>query len=310
MEPAARVTRSFADLASMSYPKDMSISMSFMKSKSVTIPDLLIKSIVAIGFLSAAYHVKDLVKGIWHVTASVCHRIAGIFRSRPRTGTAVIYGAANKNGRAFALRFAADGHDLILIDSSQARLERLKESLIKVNENLEDHITCCVLSQATTLKEMKNDGSLKEIYAVLKQQKEIAYFVNCRNVKKKEIKMFHELKSTQVILMTYFNMTVYAALLRKTLKIMQENGENHGCVICINSTYKQEHILKKTHPLFFACSQFASTLLETLKLTYKEFGIQFLNVHNNYRNLASGNKYSELVDTTLQNIGLYEDIYV
>ena len=308
MDTNTQITRSFSDMASVTYPADTSLKMTFFQAHSLTVPDFLIKSLCLVGFLSVAYHVKDVAKFAWTATSSVFRRIAHVFRKRPEEGTAVIYGATNKIGRAFALKFAEDGLNLVLIDYSEERLAKLKEKLIKLNEDLEENVTCCVLGRATSLKEMQNDSSLKDIYHTLKKHKQIAYFVNCRNVKQKEIELFHQQKSSHIILTTYYNMTVYAALLRKTLKIMSESRD--GRVICLNTTYGQEHILKKTHPLFFASSHFASTLAQTLKLTYQDFGIKFLNVHNNYRNVASGNKYSELVEYTLQNIGLSDDIYI
>ncbi len=305
---STRVTRHLTDIASMSYPTDASVHLTLFEKASVTFPNALVKTACVLGIASALYHTKDIVMGTWRLGSYVCRRIAHCFRSYPKAGTVVIYGATNKIGRSYAMHFAEEGAKLVLIDHSFEKLSLLRQKLIKTFKDIEDNIICCTLGNATSLGQMQNDGGLKEIYKVFKAQKEITYFINCRNIKKREITNFHTDKTEHIILMTYYNMTIFAAILRKALKSMSE--KQIGRVICVNTTYGQESILRRTHPLFFSTSQFAVTLTQTLMLTYKDMGIQFLVVNSNYRNVASTKKYSELVDSSLSQIGLSTDIYI
>ena len=304
----ARVTKRLTDLASINYPADATVQMTFFNNYSLTISNTLVKAICIVGLASAMIHAKDVAIGAWSLTSAIFRRISHWFSKRPEEGTAVIYGATNKMGRAYATRFAEEGLNLILIDYSVDRLARLKQKLVKINEDLEESLVCCTLDRTTQLKDMHDDGGLKEIYRVLKKQKEITYFVNCRSVKKKDIELFHKHKKDHIILMTYYNMTIYAAIMRKVLKIMSENHD--GRIICVNTTYGQEQIIKRTHPLFYATTQFAVTLTQTLLHSYKDYGIGFLIVHNNYRNVSSEKKYAELVEKSLNEVGLNTNIYV
>jgi len=306
---STRTTKSLYDYYSIDYPTDPYINFSFWGNKySLTLPNLLVKSAFALGIFTTIYHAKDIVKGVGSGFSYVFRRIAHLFKSNPEPGTVVIYGATNKVGRAFANKFASEGNKLILIDFSYERLERLRTTLLKFPNVYEENISCCVLDQTTAFVGPNEQTGLHEIYKLLRDAGKITYFINCRNIKRRKIEEFHKHKTEQVLLMSYYNMTAFAAILRKVLKIM--NKTNSGRIICVNNTYGQEKVLMKSHPLFFATSQFAVAFTQCLTLTYKKQGINFLVVNNNFRNIASGRKYEQLVETAINSIGLDENIYI
>jgi len=301
-----KITRFITNSSIVSYPKDTSIQLS-TQGHSVTIPDVVVKSIFGIGVVSIAYHMKDIAKFAAFTASFIYRGISRFFYKRIKTGTAVIYGATGKLGKAFALRLAEDGLGLVLIDYSGEKLARLKEKIVQFHPDLEESITCCELGKVHNLKDMQNDFNLKELYNALKKQKDITYFVNCRNIKQKQMEMFHEQKSVNIILMTYYNMTVYAQLLKKILKHM--HGNRSGNIICLNNVYGNEKDIKEAYPLFFATVQFAGTLTQILRITYKGYGINFMNVNINYKNIAAEKKYTSLVEYALKNIGHRNDIF-
>jgi short-subunit dehydrogenase len=302
----SKITRFITENSTVSYPNDTSIQLS-TQGHSLTIPDVVVKSIFAIGLVSIVYHVKDIAELTASTASSIYRGISRLFYKRIKTGTAVIYGATGKLGKAFALRFAEDGLGLVLIDYSSEKLAKLKEKIVQFRPDLEQSITCCELGKVHNLKDMQNDFNIKELYNALKKQKDITYLVNCRNIKQKEMEMFHKQKSGNIIVMTYYNMTVYAQLLKKILKHMSEN--HSGNIICLNNVYGNEKIIKETHPLFFATVQFAGTLTQILRLTYKDYGINFMAVNINYRNIATEKKYTDLVEYALKNIGHRNNIF-
>lgn len=304
---AERTTSQFRDIVSLNYPTDSSINISFFQNHSLTLPNTAVKLACGLGILTALYSTKYIARGIWWAATTSFCRVAQLFRKLPQKGTAVIYGATNKIGKAYASKLAEDGFTLILIDYSKDRLLKLEQQLRKTVME-DEKIICCVLGRATSLDQMQSDGGLKTVYNVIKAQAEITYFINCRNLKTGEVQMLHMMKADHIIIMTYYNMTVLAAILRKVLKVM--SSSHKGKVISINTTYEHEEILKRTHPLFYATSMFSSTLMETLMISYKELGVQFLVVNNNYRSVASNKKYKTLVEQSLNKVGFESEIFI
>eukprot|EP00826_Nyctotherus_ovalis_P006748 TRINITY_DN11629_c0_g2_i1.p1 TRINITY_DN11629_c0_g2~~TRINITY_DN11629_c0_g2_i1.p1 ORF type:complete len:224 (-),score=55.23 TRINITY_DN11629_c0_g2_i1:43-714(-) len=205
----SKITKFIGDSASVTYPEDTSVQLT-LQGHSLTVPDVVIKGVFAVGVASLAYHVKDIAGLAVSAVSSVYCSVARVFSRRDKAGTAVIYGATGKIGRAFALKFAEEGMGLILIDYSAGKLNKLKEKIVHFNSDLEATTICCELDKASNLKDMQNDFSIKEVFNTLKKHKDITYFVNCRNVKQKGVETFHKQKSTNIVLISYYNMTVYA----------------------------------------------------------------------------------------------------
>jgi len=266
---------------------------------SISIPNVAIKILLALGALSLVYHAKDLVRLSYSLINSVKCEISHIFKKKVINGTAVIYGATSKMGRAFALKFAITGVSLILIDFSLDKLNKLKIELIEVNKAMQESITCCVLGEGINIKDIHN------ISQTLKQQKQITYFVNCRNLKESSISQFHTQKLSNILFISHYNIIVYIILLKRVLKLMCMN--HYGNIICLNSTYKNEEILKKSHSLFFASSLFVLMLTRFMGLTYKE--INFLQLNVNYENITRTSKYFDIAEYSLNKLGLHNDIY-
>ncbi len=306
MVSTSHITREIQEVASISYPSDASVQVGVGQRVSVTIPNSLVKAVTVIGLVAVMYHAKDIAVGTWRGASLAFRYFVHLFKKRPQTGTAVIYGAATKIGRAFAVELAKDGLNLILIDFSKDKLAKLYQQLGKQIDNVAARVVCCPLASISSLAQAQSDGGLKEIYKTIEQQRDIAYFVNCRSLKKRETQLFHEHKSEHIMLMGYYNMTMLAVLLRKVLKLM--SVRQTGRIISVNATYGQDLLLRKKYPLFYATTQFSLSLIDSLRTTYTSSGIHFLIVNNDCRKAANVVKYKDLVQKSLNVVGLKEEI--
>lgn len=274
-----------------------------------SVPATVVKTLLVLGALSIVYHTKDFLRLSLSFVRSAKSRVLQLFPKERNSGTAVIYGATCKIGRAFALKLAASNTPLVLIDFSIDKLNKLKGELLRQNKELEDSITCCTLGEEVNIKDVPS------ICQVLKQQRQISYFVNCRNLKETNAFQFHRQKLPNILFMSHYNLIVYTVLLRQALKIMAANCA--GNVICLNSTYRNEEILKRTHPLFFASSCFVLHLTHLLQLSYKDMGINFLQLNPSFHfvpnvnceGITKNSKYLDIAEYSLNKLGLSSNVY-
>ncbi|KAK4773821.1 hypothetical protein SAY87_028840 [Trapa incisa] len=183
---------------------------------------------------------------------------------RSRYGSwAIVTGCTDGTGRAFALKLAQRGLNLILVSRNRDKLERLSEELLAVNGHLQVRILALDFSGDIS------DG-VREIEEMAKEL-DVGVLINNVGVTYPVARFFHEVEDELWRSIVRVNVEGTVRVTRAVLPAMFRRGR--GAVVSIGSGGA---VVAPSHPLsaiYAATKAFVDQLSRSLHVEYRHHGI-------------------------------------
>lgn len=133
-----------------------------------------------------------------------------------------------------------------------------------------------------------------------------AFLVDCKNLKIKDGADFHIYECPLISKISSFNAQGSALVLRIILKNMLHF--KFGNLIQILNTNERKSEMEAKHALYLATTDFKTSLFESLRASHSDTALRFISVNNDPKLMKAEKHRDRLVEKTLRNLGVCNEI--
>jgi len=251
---------------------------------------------------------------------------------------AVIYGANNIIGKAYAKKLSGLGYGLVLVDRDLEKLNRLENELVVENGGQQLSIKKITIDMEASFDKHKFEQKFKRFFEngisqqngqsgsknldiesvstsqeqdgnrrpMMNGGEDIRVFVNCKNLRLKEDRQYESYELSEINALVCYNIKGYSLLMHMVLKNML--SQKKGSIINIIRQSEMSSSVPHSQLLYSSSSDFVAAMANHTRKSYSNDGINVLNVF--YSKDDEDKRIDEIINSSLKYIGVKDSISI